>query len=350
MGVFGLPDCLIASAVGAVSGVSTMIGPLAGGYLVEHFLWRWAFFINLPLGLLAAAVLVSQLPRVKPEQRGRMDSVGALLLSAGLVNSLLSTNRQPLAGISISTYTFASMCEALIKVFVWLHSRMAHPLLPLSLFAKREFSAVSLLSARTSFMLFSEVVFMPMYFQSAHGLSPADAGLHLMPRMAGITTASIVCGRGLAATGRVRRTALAACLLVAAAFALLGWWVREPGLSMRLLSSARCFRCSRWRHKNSAPMPLMGVATASPAMFRSVAGAVGVSVLATLFASAMATGFKSGMAAQDMFGLAMSTVLWTAAAVSAKAALVSCGLPRRLVRRAAAEAAHTVQPASNLRT
>lgn len=96
-------------------------------------------------------------------------------------------------------------------------------------------------------------------------------------------------------------------------------------------------------------MPLMGMAPTSPAMFRSVSGAVEVSVLATLFASAMATGFKSGMAEQDMFGLAMSTVIWTAAAVSAKAALVSCGLLRRLVRGAAAEAARTVQPTSNSR-
>ena len=200
-----------------------MIGPLAGGYLVEHFLWRWAFFVNLPLGLAAPAVLASQFPQVKPGQRGLMDSVGALLLSAGLVNSLLSTNRQPLAGVSSSTSTFASMYVALIAVFKWLNSRIADPLLPLSLFVKRELSAVRLPSARTGFMLLSEIVFMPMYFQNAHGLSPADSGLHLMPLMAGITTASIVFGRVLAATGRVRRTALAACLLVAAAFALLGW-------------------------------------------------------------------------------------------------------------------------------
>lgn len=331
--------------LGAVYGLSTMMGPLVGGYLVEHFSWRWAFFINLPLGLAAAAVLVSQFPRVKPAQRDRMDYAGALLLSAGLVSLLLSTNQQPLAGVAISTSTFAVVGVALIAAFVWLQSRIAHPLLPLSLFAKREFSAASLLSACTGFMLFAGVVFMPMYFQNSRGLSPADSGLHLMPLMAGITVASIVCGRVLAATGKVRSTALLACLLVAAAFALLGWWVREPGVSMWLLSSVlfpvglgigALFPLVTVVAQNSAPMPLMGMATASPVMFRSVTGAVGVSVLATMFASAMAAGFKSGMAPQNVFGVAMSSVMWAAAVASGLAALVSCSLPWRLVRRAAA--------------
>jgi EmrB/QacA subfamily drug resistance transporter len=328
--------------LGAVYGLSTMMGPLVGGYLVEHFSWRWAFFINLPLGLVAAAVLVSRFPRVKPAQRGRMDYAGALLLSAGLVSLLLSTNQQPLAGVNISTTTFAVMGVVLIAAFVWLQSRTAHPLLPLSLFAKREFSAASLLSACTGFMLFAGVVFMPMYFQNARGLSPADSGLHLMPLMAGITLASIVCGRVLAATGRVRSTALVACLLVAAAFALLGWWVRESGVSMWLLSSVlfpvglgigALFPLVTVVAQNSAPMPLMGMATASPVMFRSVAGAVGVSLMATMFASVMAAGVKSGLPAQNVFGVAMSNVMWAAAGASSLAAVVSCGLPWRLMRR-----------------
>ncbi len=339
--------------LGAVYGLSTMMGPLVGGYLVEHFSWRWAFFINLPLGLVAAGVLASQFPRVKPTQRGRMDYAGALLLSAGLVSLLLSTNGQPLAGVAISTTTFALNISttayavtgvALIASFVWLQSRIAQPLLPLSLFAKREFSAATLLSACTGFMLFAAVVFLPQYFQNARGLSPADSGLHLMPLMAGITVGSVVCGRVLAAAGKVRSTALVACFLVAAAFALLGWWVREPGVSMWWLSSVlfpvglgigALFPLVTVVAQNSAPMPLMGMATASPVMFRSVAGAVGVSLLATMFASGMAAGLKSGMTPQNVFGVALSSVMWTAAGVSAVAALVSCGLQWRLVRRAA---------------
>ena len=152
--------------LGAVYGLSTMMGPLVGGYLVEHFSWRWAFFINLPLGLVAAGVLASQFPRVQPTQRGRMDCLGALLLSAGLVSLLLSTNRQPLSGVVISTTAFALIGVALTAAFVWWQSRIAHPLLPLSLFAKREFSAASSLSACTGFMLFAAVVFCLCIFKT----------------------------------------------------------------------------------------------------------------------------------------------------------------------------------------
>jgi EmrB/QacA subfamily drug resistance transporter len=329
--------------LGAVYGLSTMMGPLVGGYLVEHFSWRWAFFINLPMGLVAAAVLVSQFPRVKPVQRGRMDYLGALLLSAGLVSLLLSTNRQPLAGVAISNTAFALVGMALIAAFVWLQSRLAQPLLSLSLFAKREFSAASLLSACTGLMLFAGVVFLPMYFQNARGLSPADSGLHLMPLMAGITIASIACGRVLAGTGRVRSTALVACGLIIAAFTGLGFLVREPSVSLMTLSACllplgmgigALFPLVTVVAQNSAPMPLMGMATASPVMFRSVAGAVGVSVMASLFASAMANGHQSGVAPQAVFGVALSNVMWAAAGASALAAFVSCGLPWRLVRRA----------------
>ncbi len=334
--------------LGAVYGLSTMMGPLVGGYLVEHFSWRWAFFINLPLGLVAATVLASQFPKLKPAQRGRMDYLGALLLSAGLVSLLLSTNRQPLAGVSISNTAFALIGVSLLAAFVWLQSRIAHPLLPLSLFAKREFSASTLLSACTGFMLFAAVVFLPQYFQNARSLSPADSGLHLMPLMAGITIASITCGRVLAATGRVRSTALAACTLVTVAYLALGVLVRNPAVSLMGLSACllplgmgigALFPLVTVVAQNSAPMPLMGMATASPVMFRSVAGAVGVSVLASLFAAVLASGLasatQSGGAPQTVLGLALSSVMWAAASVSSMAAIVSCGLPWRLVRRAA---------------
>ena len=332
--------------LGAVYGLSTMMGPLVGGYLVEHFSWRWAFFINLPLGCVAAAVLASQFPSVKPTQRGRMDYLGALLLSAGLVTVLLATNRQALPGVNISNTVFAITGVGLIAAFVWLQSRIEQPLLPLSLFAKREFSAASLLSACTGFMLFAGVVFLPQYFQNARGLSPAESGLHLMPLMAGITIASITCGRVLAATGRVRGTAWVACALVMLAYATLALLVREPVVSLTALSACllplgmgigALFPLVTVVAQNSAPMPLMGMATASPVMFRSVAGAVGVSLLASLFASALAAG-QQGVASgtvspQSLFGVALSSVMYAAAMAAGVAALVCCALPSRLVRR-----------------
>jgi EmrB/QacA subfamily drug resistance transporter len=328
--------------LGAVYGLSTMMGPLVGGFLVEHFSWRWAFFINLPMGLLAAGVLARHFPRTKPAPSGRLDHWGALLLSAGLVSLLLATQREPLAAVPVSPAAFAVLGLALIGAFVGLQARIDHPLLPLSLFARREFSAATLLSASSGLMLFAVVVFMPLYFQNARGLSPADSGLHLMPLMAGITIASIGCGRVLAATGRVRVTALLASGVVGAAFAGLGWLVRDPAVPLMYASACllplgmgigALFPLVTVVAQSSAPPPLMGMATASPVMFRSVAGAVGVSLMASLFARGMGAGAASGVAGPALFGQALGAVLWSAAVVAGVAGFVSLGMPSQLSRR-----------------
>jgi EmrB/QacA subfamily drug resistance transporter len=328
--------------LGAVYGLSTMMGPLVGGFLVEHFSWRWAFFINLPLGLLAAALLARHFPRGRPAQRGRLDHWGALMLSTGLVSLLLATQRQPLAAVPVSPASFAGLGLALIGAFVWRQARIDHPLLPLSLFARRDFSAATLLSAGSGLMLFAVVVFMPLYFQNARGLSPASSGLHLMPLMAGITIASIACGRVLAATGRVRITALLACGVAGAACVALGMLLRDPAVPLTLASAClfplglgigALFPLVTVVAQGASPPALMGMATASPVMFRSVAGAVGVSLMASLFEHGMVTSVAGSTTGPALFGQALSAVLWSVAGVAVVAGGVSLGLPQRLTRR-----------------
>ncbi len=223
--------------LGATYGLSTMAGPLVGGFLVEHLSWRWAFFINLPLGVLALTLLALKFPHRPPTQRGRLDHLGAALLGATLVSLLLSTQREAAAAPVVPASLYAAVGLGLVVLFVWVQARVANPLLPLSLFSQRAFSAATLMSAGSGLMLFTAVVFMPQYYQLGRGLSPADSGWYLMPLMAGITVASMGCGRVLAATGRVRSTAIAACALAATAFAVLGFVVRDPGASLTIASA-----------------------------------------------------------------------------------------------------------------
>ena len=340
--------------LGASYGLSTMAGPLVGGFLVEHLSWRWAFFINLPAGLLALGVLALKFPRLKPLHRGTMDYLGAALLCGALVSLLLST-RHPEVPTSVSAGAASSAWSAtrlallglgLCGLFVWVQARTRSPLLPLSLFAQRSFSAVSALSACTGFTLFAVVVFMPQYFQTARGLSPAESGWHLMPLMAGITLASVGSGRILSATGRVRSVAIAACVLAALAFVALGFSVRDAGASLAATSAwlvplgmgiGALFPLVTVVAQSAVPMPLMGIATSSPVMFRSVAGAVGVSLLSTVFEHAVASELAlhvAGATRQSVFGMALSQVLGWAAAVSVVAACVAWGLPARLARPA----------------
>lgn len=332
--------------LGATYGLSTLAGPLVGGFLVEHLSWRWAFFINLPLGLLALTVLALKFPHRPPTRRGRLDHVGAVLLGAALVSLLLSTQPDAAAVPVVPASLYAAVGLGLAALFVWVQARVANPLLPLSLFSQRAFSAATLLSAASGLMLFATVVFMPLYFQMWRGLSPADSGLHLMPLMAGITVASMGCGRVLAATGRVRSTAIAACALTATAFAVLGFVVGDPGASLTIASAClvplgmgigTLFPLVTVVAQSAAPMPLMGIATASPVMFRSVAGAVGVSLLAALFSRSMAAQVApdlglDGHALVALPGIALSQVLWLAAGVSLLAGGAAWALPARLTR------------------
>lgn len=334
--------------LGAVYGLSTMIGPLAGGFIVEHLSWRWAFFINLPLGGVALAVLARHLPRQRPTQRGTMDYAGAVLLAAALVCLMLGTRPQDstasgafgAAGGPVIVYTVLGL--VLVGAFIAVQARAASPLLPLSLFTQRGFSAASLLSCSTGFTLFAAVVFMPLYWQTARGLSPADSGWHSMPLMAGITLGSISCGRMLAVSGRVRAVALAGCGLSAAAFVLLGGLLREPGVSLALASACLfplglgigvLLPLVTVVAQASAPLPLMGIATASPVMFRSVAGAVGVSALAALFQHVLAADLADGTVQRGAaFGSALFAVYCAAAGVALLSAVAARGLPQRLAR------------------
>jgi EmrB/QacA subfamily drug resistance transporter len=331
--------------LGAAYGLSTMAGPLAGGFVVEHASWRWAFFINLPLALLAWVVLARQFPKSPAVQGGRMDYLGAGLLSAGLVALLLGTRADSGGGIN---GLLVVMAMALLTSFVWAQTRVAQPLLPLTLFANRGFSAVIALSAASGFALFAAVMFMPLYFQSARGLSPTESGWHTMPLMAGITLASIGSGRCLSRWGRVRVVALVACALCTVAFAVLAAVLRDSAVSVDIVSWSllplgmaigALFPLLSVVAQSSAPLRLMGVATASPVMFRAVAGAVGVTLLGRLFHELMLN---------RALGSALSIVFFVTGATLLLALAAAMYMPVALARPAAPLPPGPMQTSANI--
>lgn len=325
--------------LGASYGLSTMAGPLVGGYIVEHTSWRWAFLINLPLGLLALVVMVRQFPNPPPMQRGRLDVWGALLLGAALVSVLLSTRE--VGNLGTPAWALAFVGAMLAVAFVVVQARAPHPLLPLPLFSHRGVVAAVLLSAGTGISLFAAVMFLPLYFQNARGLSPAASGWHVMPLLAGITLASIASGRLLSARGQVRRVAVAGCMLASLSFLLLGALVRDDAAPLVLVSACLfplgmgigvLFPLVTVVAQASVPMPLLGIATASPVMFRSLAGAVGVSVLGALFAAGLTSRSTGLLATGGHFGPALSLVLFAAAALALLSSVAAGGMPRVLRR------------------
>jgi EmrB/QacA subfamily drug resistance transporter len=283
--------------LGATYGLATLLGPLAGGYLVQHASWHWAFFINLPVAVLALGLIAACMPRAEARPGERIDVLGAALLAGTLVSLLLATRRDTAQPAAWSVGALLSVAAACAAGFVFSQRRTPHPILPLSLFAQRVFSASAGLSAVSGVALFSAVVFLPTYLQSVLRLTPTTSAWHLLPLMGGITLAARLTGLALRAGVGARKLALAACTAMAASlFALAAVFQAWPAQALALaacllplgLGIGTLFPVVTALAQRSAPARHVGVATSTPVMIRSLGGALGVSVLGSVLAGGIA--------------------------------------------------------------
>src|SRR5204863_4073896 len=178
---------------GGVFGVSTIIGPLLGGFFVDNLSWRWIFYVNLPIGAVAFAV-IGVVFRIRPAPKQHtVDYLGAALLAGGLSAIVLFTS---LGG---TTWAWGSLqIVALIVIgivaiagFVLVESRVPEPILPLSLFRNRTFAVTSAVGFIVGLSLFGAVTYLPLYLQIVKGVSPTKSGLQLTPMMLGLLVTSV---------------------------------------------------------------------------------------------------------------------------------------------------------------
>ncbi len=287
--------------LGAAYGVSTMFGPLLGGALVEHLSWHWAFWMNVPPAALAWGVLAStlpskpmaaQAPAAEGQQRMRIDWLGAVLLTAALVLLLLATQHGNLnLPERVSLWLLLGLGVTFTLAFVWRQKRAAHPLLPLSLFARPAYAAVSFIGMASGVALYAAVVFLPQYLQIGLHLSPTGSAWHLLPLMAGITVAAVTSGKLLRAQRPAVSVARVACVLMLLSFGLMVGALRWlPGEALALsaallplgLGLGLLFPIVTVVAQRVSPAQHMGIATAAPIMLRSLGGAAGVALLAAL--------------------------------------------------------------------
>ena len=282
---------------GAVFGVSSVAGPVLGGLFVDQLSWRWVFYVNLPIGLVAFLTVLAVLPRRVPERRGRVDYVGITLLAATAVCVTL------VAAWGGSMYPWLSpqiiglgLAAAVLGTGWWFSARRAEePVMPLSLFRAPTIAVGVGISFCVGFSMMGAMAFLPLFLQVVHGMSPTASGLHLLPMVVGLFTMSLGSGRLVTRTGRYKIFPVIGTAITSVALFLLSGlgtdtsvWTMSVYFFVLGVGLGLVMQVVIVAIQNAAEYRDLGVATSTGTFFRSVGGSFGTAAFGAIFAGRLA--------------------------------------------------------------
>ncbi len=298
---------------GGVFGLSSLVGPLLGGFITHHFGWHWVFFINLPVGALALFFIITRMPPLLRPQavKPRVDWVGAALLAlaVGPVLVAMSLSRRQLGegGVmgpglppALSTAMFVGGAVFLFAFITW-ERRREQPLVDLSLFRSRLFAVGNAAVFVLGGVFMSPMVFLPLYMMRVQGVSETAAGLAMVPMTLGVIAGNVSSGQLASRLGRYKGTMVVGLLVLIGALAVMAFTLHDDAtraevtLKMVLVGvglgpSIPLYTIAI---QNSIPPQQLGSATGLATFFRQMGGTVGVTLAGAVFAAAFADGLES---------------------------------------------------------
>ena len=283
---------------GAVFGLSSLIGPFIGGVITDNIGWHWIFFVNVPIGLVSLVILWRLLPAIRRPEAGRhIDFIGAAVFTVAIALFLIGlTNKQSGDWTTLPVGGLMAIGLALGAVFVWVESRSANPIVPLSLFRMRTFTISVTAMFLAAFGFFATIVFLPRWFQVVAGASATESGYNILPLLAGLIFSSIASAQIVARTGRYKVLTVGSLAVLAFGLFLLTnlhadtprpvlWaWMVVAGLGI-----GPSFAVFTLIVQNAVSPDRIGVATSSLTFFQQIGGTVGLTIASTVFASRLTT-------------------------------------------------------------
>ncbi|MFJ5529974.1 MDR family MFS transporter [Streptomyces sp. NPDC093261] len=280
---------------GMMAGVMALAmigGPLVGGTITDHWGWRWAFYINLPLGIVSLVAISAVLHLSRKRAKTRIDYLGAALLTVGITSIVLVTTW----GGTQYAWTSARIMEligigvAALVGFVFWQTKAAEPVVPLHIFRSRNFSLMSAIGFITGFVMFGATLFLPLYQQAVQGASATNSGLLLLPMLGAMLVVSMIAGRVTTNSGRYKVFPLVGSVLMIIGLFLLsqmdtGTTRFTSGVYMAVLGAGMgcLMQITMLVAQNSVEMKDMGVASSSTTLFRTLGSSFGVAIMGALF-------------------------------------------------------------------
>lgn len=275
---------------GAVFAVSSVVGPLLGGFLVDQASWRWVFYVNLPLGAIALVVINRVLKLDHSPRKSKVDVLGSAFIVGGVSLFLIGVQiAGNAARLTTSSFAFGISGLVLIAAFIWWESMASEPILPLHLFRDRVFTVANTLGFVTGSIMFGALIFIPLYLQTVRGVSPTMSGLRLLPMLAGVLITSITTGQLVSRFGIYKIFIIAGTGILTIGLAIMttisvttGAWALSGMLFVVGLGLGLFMQTLVLAVQNTIPYQYMGVGTAAVTFFRTLGGAVGSAVLGAI--------------------------------------------------------------------